>query len=134
MLKRSLLLCSFIVVGCSTQSKTAFIANFENTCAYPVEVSVREYSNGKAPFAPGQRLMPGESVEVLSHISFSESIETSLPPGYRLGIAAHGESILLDKEHFLAQLEHSSIERKSRAISIWTIRDTALCPRRQAQG
>jgi hypothetical protein len=93
MLKRSLLLCSFIVAGCSAQSKTAFIANFENTCAYPVEVSVREYSNGKAPFAPGQRLMPGESVEVLSHISFSESIEKSLPPGYRLDISIKSTSL-----------------------------------------
>ncbi|MCQ4313549.1 hypothetical protein NAV33_16885 [Pseudomonas stutzeri] len=81
-----------------------------------------------APFAPGQRLMPGESVEVLSHISFSESIGKSLPSGYRLDIAAHGESMLLDKERVLAQLAHSPIERKGSAISIWTIRDTALYP------
>ena len=128
MLKRSLLLCSFIVVGCSAQPKTAFIANFENACAYPVEVSVRNYSNGKAPFSPDQLLVAGESVEVLSHISFSESIEKSLPSDYRLDIVAHGQSITLDKDRFLAQLAHSPIKHKGRAISIWTIHDQALCP------
>lgn len=128
MLKRSLLLCSFITVGCSAQPKTAYIVHFENACAYPVEVSVHEYSNAKAPFVPGQRLGAGESVEVLSHVSFDESIEKSLPSGYRLDIAANGESLMLDREGFLGQLAHSPIERKGRSISIWRIRDTALCP------
>ncbi|SFP09644.1 hypothetical protein SAMN05216601_105240 [Ectopseudomonas composti] len=128
MLKRSLLLCSFIAVGCSAQPKTAFIVHFENACAYPVEVSVHEYSNAKAPFVPGQRLDAGGSVEVLSHISFDESIDKSLPAGYRLDIAANGESIMLDRGGFLGQLAHSPVERKGRAINIWTIHDTALCP------
>ncbi len=128
MLKRSLLLCSFFIAGCSAQPKTAFVANFENTCVYPVEISVHEYSNGKEPFSPGQKLDSGESIEVLSQITFSDSIEQSVPPGYRLDIVARGKSIVLDKARFLAQLAQSPIERKGRSITIWRVRDMALCP------
>ncbi len=128
MLKRSLLLCSFFIAGCSAQPKTAFVANFENTCVYPVEISVHEYSNGKGPFSPGQKLDSGESIEVLSQITFSDSIEQSVPPGYRLDIVARGKSIVLDKARFLAQLAQSPIERKARGITIWRVRDMALCP------
>jgi hypothetical protein len=128
MLKRFLLLYSFLAVGCSAQPKTVLIADFENVCDYPVEVSIREYSNGKGPFAPGQSLATGESAEVLSYITFSERPEEGIPDTYRLDITAQGKSVVLDKERVLAQLARSSVERKGNAIHTWKIRDTALCP------
>ncbi|SDP95074.1 hypothetical protein [Ectopseudomonas guguanensis] len=128
MIKRLLWFYSLLAVGCSAQPKTVHIVDFENVCNYPVEISVREYSNGKGPFAPGQSLAAGESVEVLSYISFSERLEESIPDAYRLDIEAQGKSVVLDKESFLAQLTRSSVERKGHTPVIWKIRDTTLCP------
>ena len=85
-------------------------------------------SRGKGLFPSGQGLTAGESVEVLSYVTFSESPEESIPAGYRLEIIAHGKSVALDKERFLAQLARSSVERKGNSVTIWKIRDTALCP------
>jgi hypothetical protein len=128
MFKRFLLLYSFLAVGCSAQPKTVLIANFENVCSYPVEIFVREYSNGKESFTHSQSLATGESVEVLSYITFSERPEEGIPDTYSLDITAQGKSVVLDKERFLAQLTHSSVERKGHTPAIWKIRDTALCP------
>ncbi|MDH1263868.1 hypothetical protein [Pseudomonas sp. GD03944] len=125
---RLLLLFLPTVSGCSAQPKKVFVANFENACSYPVEVSAHKYSNGKLPFAATQTAAAGEPLEVLSHINFGSTLDASLLNDYRLEIKAHDKSISLDKEHFLTQLSRSSAEKRGNAIATWTIHDTTLCP------
>lgn len=128
MTKPFALLCLLVLGGCSAQSKTVFIADFENACAYPINITAHEYSNAKEPFVQDKRLAPGEAAEVLSYISFNDELENSFPDTYRLEISAHGRSHSLDKPRFLEQLERSQHERKGNAIHSWKISDTTLCP------
>ncbi|WP_415754110.1 hypothetical protein [Pseudomonas leptonychotis] len=128
MTKPILLLCVLALGGCSAQSKTVFIADFENVCAYPVSLTVHEYSNAKEPFVANTQVAQGEVAEVLSYISFNNELEDSFPESYRLDIAAHGNTHSLDKTHFLTQLERSAHERRGNAIYAWKISDATLCP------
>ncbi|SED04066.1 hypothetical protein [Pseudomonas anguilliseptica] len=128
MTKPFALLCLLVLGGCTAQSKTVFIADFENACAYPVSITTHEYSNAKEPFVQDQLLAPGEVTEVLSYISFDDELQNSFPDTYRLNIAANGRSHSLDKPRFLALLERSHHERRGNAIYNWRISDTTLCP------
>lgn len=128
MTKQILLLCLLALGGCSVQSKTVFIANFENTCAEPVSLSVLDYSNGKEPFVANTLVGQGEVIEVLSYISFNDELKDSFPETYRLDIAAHGNTRSLDKAHFIKQLERSHLEQRGNAIDVWKISDATLCP------
>lgn len=129
MIKHALFLLSLsLLIGCSSQPKKVFIANFENACGHPLAVQAHEYSNGKAPFPAAQQLAAGESIEVLSYIAFSETLADALPGTYRLDIAAQGRTLSLDKERLLAQLTRSPAEHKGNATTTWTISDTSLCP------
>ncbi|MDO8698680.1 MAG: hypothetical protein Q7J74_16440 [Pseudomonas sp.] len=128
MTKPFALLCLLVLGGCTAQSKTVFIANFENVCIYPVQITAHEYSNAKEPFVLDKRLAPGEVTEVLSYISFNDELENSFPDTYRLDIAANGHSRSLDKPRLLEQLKRSRHERKGNSVNIWKISDTTLCP------
>lgn len=128
MTKPFALLCLFVLGGCTAQSKTVFIANFENVCIYPVQITAHEYSNAKEPFVLDKRLAPGEVTEVLSYISFNDELENSFPDTYRLDITANGLSRSLDKPRLLEQLKRSRYEQKGNSVNIWKISDTNLCP------
>lgn len=121
-------LCMTMLVGCSAQTKTVFIADLENTCAFPVQVVAQEYSNAKGNGVQKQDLEPGNIVEVLSYISFNDDLESSFPATYRLTLSANGSQRSLDKQQFLAQLKRSEHQRKGNAIHTWKISDTSLCP------
>ncbi|HSC82798.1 MAG TPA: hypothetical protein VLC30_04185 [Pseudomonas sp.] len=105
-----------------------FIADFENSCAFPVQVVAHDYSNAKGNGTQEQRLEPGSVAEVLSYISFNDDLESSFPATYRLAIAANGSARELDKQQFLAQLKKSEYLRKGNAIHTWKISDSSLCP------
>ncbi|WP_260523651.1 hypothetical protein [Pseudomonas sp. DNDY-54] len=105
-----------------------FIADLENLCSYPVDITAYEYSNAKEPFVSNKRVAVGEVIEVLSYISFNDELENSVPDTYRLDMTANGNSLSLDKPGFLAQLGRSHHERRGNSIHAWKIRDTALCP------
>lgn len=126
--KHLALLPLFVLGGCTAQSKAVFIADLENLCSYPVDITAHEYSNAKEPFVLKKRVAAGEIIEVLSYISFDDELEHSVPETYRLDITANGNSLSLDKPRFLAQLERSQRERKGNAIHSWRISDTTLCP------
>lgn len=126
--KHLVLLSLFVLGGCAAQSKTVFIADLENLCSYPVDITAYAYSNAKEPFVLNKRVAPGDVVEVLSYISFADDLENSVPDTYRLDITANGNSLSLDKPRFLAQLGRSHHERRGNSIHAWKIRDTALCP------
>lgn len=128
MTRPNLLLCLLVLGGCSVQSKTVFIANFENTCAEPVSLTVQDYSNGKEPFVANTLVEQGDVIEVFSYISFNNELEDSFPETYRLDIAAHGNTRSLDKTLFIKQLERSHLERRGNAINVWKISDATLCP------
>lgn len=117
-----------LLCGCMAQSKNVFIANFQNECPYPVDITAHEYSNGKAAFAQAIHLMPGDHAEVLSYISFNDDIENSFPDTYRLDIAAGGKNHSLNKPELIQQLKQSDYIQKGNAIHTWTISDSALCP------
>lgn len=128
MTKHLVLLSLFVLGGCTAQSKTVFIADLENLCSYPVDITAYEYSNAKEPFVLNKRVAVGEVIEVLSYISFDDELENSVPDTYRLDITANGNSLSLDKPGLLAQLGRSHHERRGNSIHAWKIRDTALCP------
>lgn len=126
--KHLALLSLFVLGGCTAQPKTVFIADLENRCSYPVDITAYEYSNAKEPFVLNKRVESGEVAEVLSYISFDDELQNSFPDSYRLNIAANGRSYSLDKPRFLALLERSHHERRGNAIYNWRISDTTLCP------
>lgn len=128
MTRPTLLLCLLVLGGCSLQSKTVFIANFENTCAESVSLTVHDYSNGKEPFVANTLVEQDEVIEVFSYISLNDELEDSFPETYRLDIAAHGNTRSLDKAHFIKQLDRSNLERRGNAINVWKISDATLCP------
>ena len=121
-------LCMTMLVGCSAQTKTVFIAEFENVCAFPVQVVAQDYSNAKGNGVKEQHLESGGVAEVLSYVSFSDDLESSFPTTYRLTLSANGEQRSLDKQQFLAQLKQSEHQRKGNAIHTWKISDSTLCP------
>lgn len=128
MTKALCLLCVALLAGCSAQVKTVFIADFENTCTYPVQVVAQDYSNARDTGVQEQHVAPGGVAEVLSYISLNDDLENSVPDTYRLSVSANGSKRSLDKQQFLAQLKRSEHQRKGNAIHIWTISDTSLCP------
>lgn len=128
MTKHLALLCLPLLVGCSAQTKTVFIADFENACTYPLEVVAQDYSNAKEVSVLKQHLAPGDVAEVLSYISFNDVLESSFPDSYHLNLTANGSTRSLDKQRFLAQLKRAEYQRKGNAIHIWRISDPSLCP------
>lgn len=128
MIRLIALFSAALLFGCTAQSKTVFIANFRNACAYPVDITAHDYSNGKAAFAQPIHLKPGDHSEVLSYISPVDDIETSFPSTYRLDIAARGNIRSLNKPELIQQLKQSDYLPKGNAIHTWTISDSMLCP------
>lgn len=126
--KAMVFLCMTMLGGCSAQTKTVFIADLENACAFPVQVVAQDYSNAKGNGVQQQDLEPGNVIEVLSYISFNDDLESSFPATYRLTLSANGSQRSLDKQQFLAQLRQSEHQRKGNAIHTWKISDTSLCP------
>lgn len=116
------------VSGCSVQPNSFFVANLENACAYPVQVTAVDYSNAKEPFIPNQTVAAGETIEVLSQISFNKELDASVPSTYQLNIKAGEQLISLDKKLFIAQLKNSPSTHSSQNATTWTIRDSSLCP------
>ncbi|WP_019340456.1 hypothetical protein [Stutzerimonas stutzeri] len=129
MTKTIAFLFASLLAGCSAQTKTVFIADFENACSFPVQVRVQDYSNAKGSGVQNQYLEPGRVAEVLSYISFGDDLESSFPATYRLTLSANGSQRSLNKQQFLAQLKRSDYQRKGNAIHTWAIRDASLCPR-----
>lgn len=116
-----------LLVGCTPQQKTVLIADFRNACAYPVNVDVYAYSNAKEPFSFTRRVMPGETIEVLSYISFESDIRTGTPDSYTLTVTANGQQIKLNKSGFLDNLTTAKIGAHGSAVDIWVVDTKRLC-------
>tara|TARA_R110001599_G_scaffold246086_2_gene446218 strand:+ start:115 stop:507 length:393 start_codon:yes stop_codon:yes gene_type:complete len=116
------------LAGCSAQQKIFYIANLENSCSYPIRVTAVDYSNAKKALSPHQEVASGETIEVLSYISFSKELDSSIPDTYRLDIKANEQTISLDKYRFISQLKRSPSIHTGKNITRWTIRNSSLCP------
>lgn len=117
-----------LLLGCSTQNKTVFIADFANACALPVRVSVKGYSNAKGNELDVAYVEPGGVIEVFSHVALIDDLPSSVPDSYQLTLFAQEKQRTLDKAQFLAQLKQSPYQRQGNALHTWTISDATLCP------
>lgn len=117
-----------LVAGCTAQEKYVYIVDFYNKCSYAVGIDVNEYSNAKKPLNLVKTLQPGESIEILSYISFSDELENGFPDTYQLEISASQKKITLDKSKFIANLEEEKIGEPGNTIDIWKISSNKLCP------
>ncbi|WP_143479604.1 hypothetical protein [Aquipseudomonas alcaligenes] len=119
---------SMLMAGCTAQEKYVYIVDFYNECSYAVGIDVNEYSNAKTPLHLVKTLQPGESIEVLSYISFSDDLISGFPDNYKLEISANQKKITLNKPEFIAALEESSIGEPGNTVDIWKISSDQLCP------
>lgn len=119
---------AMLLAGCAAQSKDVYIVDFHNTCSYPVDIEVNEYSNAKQPLHLVKTLQPGEFTEILSYISFNDELENGFPDTYKLEISANQRKITLNKSELIATLEETTIGDPGNTVAIWKISSDQLCP------
>jgi hypothetical protein len=126
-----IVLLFLLLSGCAAQMRYGLHADFHNTCGYPVQVTVRSYSNLKdnpENSKLNQYVDSGKVVRVLSIISFDDDAGIDTPGDYYLEISGNSKVRGVDKAKFIKILKQASHVKIGNATYIWTITDPSLCP------
>lgn len=125
---RSLVLL-LAVTGCSAQPQHGFIVDWQNACGYPVEVTASAFTNSGENSPRQQLLAVGESISVLSIVSFNPSLQQSIPESYSLDFRAKERTRHLGKAELIqALLQTQEMPQTSNAIRHWKLTATTACP------
>ncbi|MCY1269774.1 hypothetical protein D9M68_114440 [compost metagenome] len=123
----SLVLLS-VMTGCTAQPQTGFVANWHNTCGHPIEITARDFSNSGESSTLSTVVAPGESIQVLSIVSFGTNLHNSIPRSYSLDLKANGRTLHIGKVDLLGALQKSKETPLGNAIRLWTLSDAMACP------
>jgi hypothetical protein len=130
---------SIILFGCSVQPYAAFKAVLENTCGYPVHITVPGYDMFNSV---DKILNPEESAIVMlndcldTHGFFTiqssryaiNRLSSCIQVDYNMTIYANGKEQSVGDEKMLKILEKADYSHDGDRYYLWVIKDTSLCP------
>lgn len=119
----------FAVAGCSAQPKQGFVVDWQNLCGYPVEIGASNFTNLDGNGSRKQELAAGQSMLVLSIVSFNTSLQQSIPETYSLDIQANGRTRHMGKAELIGMLQQTQeTPQTGNAIRHWKLADATVCP------